>query len=102
MAQYLIHISGNPIVWTNGINTFREDVRGGIYYIDKALTALGFGIGSIEGIDWAIVKFVTGSPHGLYRDGCRDGSWVIDATLTPLGFAGIENTDWVILEQHNI
>lgn len=31
-----------------------------------------------------------------YRDGVRNGEYVIDVALTPLGFdpGGVENTDW--------
>lgn len=29
-----------------------------------------------------------------FRDGVRNGAYVIDKKLTPLGFNGIEDTDW--------
>jgi hypothetical protein len=30
----------------------------------------------------------------IYRDGVRNGAYVIDVTLTVTGFAGVENVDW--------
>lgn len=30
----------------------------------------------------------------IFRDGVRDGKWVIDVALTVLGFSGVEDTDW--------
>jgi len=30
----------------------------------------------------------------IFRDGIRDGFYVVDKTLTPTGFAGDEDTDW--------
>ncbi len=29
-----------------------------------------------------------------YRDGVRDGAYVIDKAITSTGFGGIENVDW--------
>ena len=29
-----------------------------------------------------------------FRDGVRDGSYVIDKVIGPLGFAGTEGVDW--------
>lgn len=37
-----------------------------------------------------------------FRDGVRNGAYVIDKTITPLGFAGVENTDWINVETHTI
>ena len=37
----------------------------------------------------------------VYRDGVRDGSWVLDVELTHgvgLGFDGTENVDWQNIE----
>jgi hypothetical protein len=31
---------------------------------------------------------------GTYREGIRNGLWVIDKVLTSIGFAGVQNTDW--------
>ena len=31
---------------------------------------------------------------GTYREGVRNGQWVIDKLLTGIGFAGVQNTDW--------
>lgn len=33
-----------------------------------------------------------------FRDGVRDGKYVIDKTLTSTGFDGIEDTDWTNVE----
>jgi hypothetical protein len=30
----------------------------------------------------------------IYRDGVRDGKYVIDKVLTAAGFSGVEDTDW--------
>jgi hypothetical protein len=41
-----------------------------------------------------------------YRDGVRNGKFVIDTTLTPLGFSGSESTDegvtgdWLNLKEY--
>ena len=37
-----------------------------------------------------------------FRDGVRNGAYVIDKALTPLAFAGVENIDWTNLEIHTI
>lgn len=37
-----------------------------------------------------------------WRDGVRDGVFVVDKALTATGFAGAENTDWVNVEIHDI
>lgn len=34
-----------------------------------------------------------------FREGVRNGSFVLDKTLTDTGFAGTENTDWENLEE---
>jgi hypothetical protein len=34
-----------------------------------------------------------------YRDGVRNGNWVVDVELTPTGFAGDEDTDWENIEE---
>ena len=39
--------------------TFRMGVRGGMLCIDKTITALGFGVGSIENTDWANIHQFT-------------------------------------------
>lgn len=42
----------------------------------------------------------------IYRDGVRDGKFVIDVALTPLGFDGDESTDegvtgdWLKLKEY--
>ena len=42
----------------------------------------------------------------IYRDGVRDGKFVIDTTLTPLGFNGSESVDeglsgdWMNLKEY--
>jgi hypothetical protein len=41
---------------TDGTTTIRKLVRDGYYVVDKTLTPLGFGIGSIENTDWENVK----------------------------------------------
>lgn len=33
-----------------------------------------------------------------FRDGVRDGTYVIDKALTPLGFGGTEGIDWENVE----
>jgi hypothetical protein len=38
----------------------------------------------------------------VYRDGVRDGNWVVDIELTELGFSGEEDTDWENLEELGI
>ncbi len=38
------------------------------------------------------VTYTDGSAK--YRDGVRDGKYVIDKALTATGFAGTENIDW--------
>ena len=35
-----------------------------------------------------------------FRDGVRDGAYVIDKALTPNGFDGIEDIDWENIESH--
>ena len=37
---------------------------------------------------------------GTYRDGVRNGMFVVDKELTPLGFDGVEDTDWENIETH--
>lgn len=37
-----------------------------------------------------------------YRDGVRDGAYVIDVELTATGFDGEEDTDWKNLEEKKI
>lgn len=39
--------------------------------------------------------YYTDPDTGLkFRDGVRDGKYVIDKELTPTGFSGSETTDW--------
>ena len=40
----------NFVTYTDGIDTYRDGVRGGAYVIDKALTATGFA--GVEDLDW--------------------------------------------------
>jgi hypothetical protein len=32
-----------------------------------------------------------------YREGFRNGEWVVDSILTVVGWGGAENTDWINL-----
>ena len=38
----------------------------------------------------------------LFRDGVRNGVFVLDKAITPTGFAGVEDTDWVNIETHDV
>ena len=35
----------------------------------------------------------------IYRDGVRDGKWVLDKALTETGFDGTEDVDWENIEE---
>lgn len=70
----------------------REEVRGGIYYVDIALTGTGFD--GDEGTDWEVFMGITIDGLGVFRSEVRAGSWCIDETLTPTGFDGDEDIDW--------
>jgi hypothetical protein len=36
-----------------------------------------------------------------YREGIRNGRWIVDKVLTSTGFAGVENTDWTCIYSTN-
>lgn len=102
MSQYIIY--DNILVeYTDGINTFRDGSRGGSFVTDVALTVTGFaGTESTdEGVtgDWRNISDFNGgtlynpSPSGVFRDGVRDGEFVVDMALTPTGFDGTESLD---------
>jgi len=106
MAQYTIITSGDPIILSDGVDTFRLDVRDNVLYFDQEITSLGFGEGSVEDTDWGnIDSSVLPDDPGLeFRVGVRDGHWVIDQTYDPdiLGFEGLEFFDWENLEKHQL
>jgi len=43
---------------TDGTTTLRKYIQDGYLYVDKTLTALGFGVGCVEGVDWENVKSI--------------------------------------------
>lgn len=97
MAQYKIFNEGTSKIYTDGDDTFRIQVRSGVFYKDKALTGDGFS--GIEDTDWEnIASYKSPSGLGIFRHGVRDGGWVIDETLTATGFSGTEDIDWEMLD----
>lgn len=103
MAQYVTFTNEVYVVYTDGVDTFRDGSRDGAFVTDQTLTPTGFA--GDEDTDWANVDSTT-NPLGLtvFRDGVRDGGYVKDQTLTATGFAGAESLDngvtgdWVNLE----
>jgi hypothetical protein len=43
---------------TDGTTTIRKYIEDGYLYVDKTLTPLGFGAGSVEGVDWENVRSI--------------------------------------------
>ena len=94
MAQYVEYT--DYIEYTDGTDTYRNGPRNG-FATDVELTALGFA--GIENVDWENLELIAPEGLGIFRDGCRDLSYVIDEELTPLGFDGVEDTDWKELQE---
>jgi hypothetical protein len=94
MAQYQIYTSGVQVTYTDGVDTFREGSRAGVWATDHTLTATGFA--GAENTDWeniATLDAEGGIGIDTFRDGVRDGNYIVDKTLTATGFSGTESLD---------
>ena len=102
MAQYRIITSANPLILSDGTDTFRYAVRSDNMFLDQTVTSLGFS--GVENIDWENLEEINSSGDDSYRHGVRNPSWVTDSTITPLGFSvgGVEDTDWRNEEESNL
>lgn len=94
--QYQVYTSGVLVTYTDGVDTFRNGSRGGVFVTDKTLTALGFS--GAENTDWInLESFDSDGGVGLdeFRDGVRNFCYVIDKVLDATGFFGTEDINWV-------
>ena len=100
MAQYRIITSANPLILSDGTDTFRYAVRSDNLFLDQEVTSLGFD--GDEDTDWKNLEEVISSGDNSYRHGVRDLSWVTDGAITATGFLGDEDIDYENLEEHNL
>jgi hypothetical protein len=45
------------LIYTDGVDTWRKGVRSGEFVYDKVIGPLGFGVGSVENVDWEKVNY---------------------------------------------
>lgn len=100
MAQYIIIEAGTPSDFTDGTDSFRYIVIGGVLHLRQTITETGFG-GS-EGTDWDDIEEYPDSGGGVWRMGVRDLEWILDCTITGTGFSGAEDGDWENTEHHKL
>lgn len=83
LNQYLIYSPDQCRILNDDSETFRKCMHDGDFVLYQRIND-----------EWEVI-FSISSPGALrYREGNRNGSYVIDAALTVLAFNGVENTDW--------
>lgn len=108
MAQYIYITDGTNYVYTDGVSTFRLNVRSGIehvLYIDQEITDTGFS--GDQGTDWDVIESFEIPEEGgigFFRIGVRDEHFVIDDCYDPyiLGYYGAEDFDWLNIEKFQL
>ena len=106
MPQYtILNTAATPtIILSDGVDTFRVQVRGDELYYDETITGLGFD--GVEDTDWANIDSAAlpGSNEEIFRIGARSTEWMVDQaiTATAFGVGAIEDTDWSNIEAHSL
>lgn len=124
MAQYTVITVGDPLIISDGVDSFRYTITGTDLYLQQNVDSAWEDIESYVGIDITdsstildadgavrinadgsarlsstVVAYDGGS---IWRVGVRSLEWVIDRTRTEAGFSGVENIDWDNVEGHKL
>jgi len=100
MAQYSTYTDGVTVEYTDGVDTFRNGSIGGAFVTEK-----------LDGASWSTLEMIDlegSADTGVFRDGTRGSSYVVDKTLNATGFNGTESLDegltgdWINLVNLNI